>query len=102
MSSAGLIIFIIFYICFLLFFTSINLKTTLKEEGIYISFFPFFNKKFYEWDKIKAIKVEKYSLNGEYLGWGYRIGVRGTAYTISGNKAIKIKFKNGKRLLIGT
>lgn len=77
----------------------------MKTDGIYVRFFPFlltFRK--YPWEDLEKATVRTYSPLAEYGGWGYRISFsgKGRAFNISGNKGLQLKFKNGKKLLIGT
>ncbi|MEO6949170.1 MAG: DUF6141 family protein [Ginsengibacter sp.] len=86
-----------------LLFFGIRLQTRIKNDGIYIRFFPFMLAyKHYAWDGLSACYVRQYSPLGEFGGWGYRFGAGGKAFNISGNKGLQLKFKNNKRLLIGT
>jgi hypothetical protein len=105
MSNLGYFIFLICFIVFLIFFLSITLETKINEEGISVRFFPIqLNSKFFFWNEIEKVEVVRYNPILEYGGWGYR-GLnysRKRAINISGNKGIKIYFKDGKLLLIGT
>lgn len=105
MSDTSYVIFLIGFIFFLIFFLSITLETKINEEGISVRFFPIqLNPTFYNWDDLAKIEVVSYNPILEYGGWGYR-GLnysRKRALNISGNKGIKIYFKDGKSLLIGT
>ncbi len=38
----------------------------------------------------------------EYGGWGIRVGRRGWAYNVSGNRGVELELTNGKKLLIGS
>lgn len=105
MSDTGYVIFLIGFIFFLIFFLSITLETKINEEGISVRFFPIqLNSTFFFWDEIEKVEVVRYKPLLEYGGWGYR-GLkysRKRALNISGNIGIKIYFKDGKSLLIGT
>ncbi len=86
-------------------FVMLRLETLIKEEGIYVRFFPFHvNYKFYPWSNIEQVYVKQYSPIAEYGGWGLRLGLfgKGRAYNVSGDKGIQIIFKDGSKLLIGT
>ena len=86
---------------FLLF--GIRLQTRIKNDGIYIRFFPFMlSFRHYAWDEFSACYVRQYSPLAEFGGWGYRFGAGGKAFNISGNKGLQMIFKNNKRLLVGT
>lgn len=86
-----------------LLFVLVKLETQIKDNGIYVRFFPFVPKfKFYPWEEISIAVVRKYRPLMEYGGWGIRFGRNGKAYNIKGNKGLQLKFKNGNALLIGT
>ena len=86
-----------------LLFVLVKLETQIKDDGIYVRFFPFVPKfKFYPWSEISIAVVRKYRPLMEYGGWGIRFGRNGKAYNIKGNKGLQLKFKNGNALLIGT
>ncbi|OAB81556.1 hypothetical protein [Cochleicola gelatinilyticus] len=96
-------LFGILIIFFLLFF--LKLETRIDEQGIHYAFWPFQRtlKKF-PWSSIKKCYVRDYSPIGEYGGWGYRAGFKGTsgAMNVKGTTGIQLEFKNGKKLLVGT
>lgn len=85
-------------------FFGLRLKTKVDENGIYYRFFPFHLKtRFKSWEDIEYAYVRKYSPLGEYGGWGIRLTFgNGLALNVSGNMGLQIKYKNGKKLLIGT
>lgn len=87
-----------------LFFSVAHLDTIIKKDGIYIKFFPFhLNFIKYPFVNINELNVSKYNPIKQYGGWGLRFTLRGDkAFNISGNYGVKIMFKNGKNLLIGT
>lgn len=98
-------LFIIFGTTFFLtlLFRSFRLETRIKEDGIYVKFFPFhFNYKKYEWTTISKCYITQYSPIREYRGWGIRYGYKRKAYNVSGNMGLQLEFTNGKKLLIGT
>ncbi len=92
-----------FWIMLLIFIAlfSIRLKTTYDAEGIHIHFIPFVFNRVYKWEEMDEAYLRKYSLM-DYGGWGYRFGSDGLAITTSGNKGLQLKFKTGKKVLIGT
>jgi hypothetical protein len=88
-----------------LFFLLIRLDTVIKEDGVYVRFFPIHLKlKKYPWEDIEKCYVRTYKPLTEYGGWGYRSGLFGSggALNISGKEGIQLELKNGKKLLIGT
>jgi hypothetical protein len=107
MSNTGLLIatgstFVIVSLVICLFFWS-RLETQIKEDGIYVRFFPYQIKhKHYLWEEIFKLYVRQYRPLTEYGGWGFRFGIYGKALNVSGDMGLQIEFTNGKRLLIGT
>ena len=89
----GFIVLALVNILFLL----LKMETTLKEDGVYLRFFPIIRTRCYPWSDIQKIETVKYN-PFLYGGWGIRYG----AYSVSGNKALELQFKNGSKLLIGT
>jgi hypothetical protein len=88
-----------------LLFLSSRLDTTIKQDGIYVRFFPFQLKaKHYTWDNLTKSYVRQYSPLAEYGGWGLRLGLfgKGLALNVSGNKGLQLEFTNNKKVLIGT
>ena len=105
MSDSGLLISVGLTVLVTSLIVNSRLETRIKEDGVYIRFFPFHLKfKFYPWDSIRKSYLRKYSPLGEYGGWGLRIGSfgKGTAYNVSGNWGLQLEFTNKKKLLIGT
>jgi len=121
MSDTGVIIAfnlsLGFAVIFVMFFVKMRLETEITAEGVKIRFFPF-HLSFcnYKWEDISEAVVKKYSpmkyggwgIRGKW-GWGLRIGTgvklnmsNDKVYSVSGNQALHLQFKNGKRLLIGT
>jgi hypothetical protein len=86
-----------------LFFLFAKLTTEIDKIGIRFKFFPF-HKKYKEimWDMVDNYEVKKYSPIGDFGGWGIRYGLNKKAYTTSGDIALQLKLKSGKRIIIGT
>ena len=96
-------IFIVIILVTILFF-SIKLETVIKEDGIYVRFFPLqIAYRKYTWERINKSFLRKYNPIGEFGGWGFRYGNRnGKALNISGNRGLQLIFTDNSRLLIGT
>ncbi|MCW8805297.1 MAG: DUF6141 family protein [Ignavibacteriaceae bacterium] len=98
-----IIIWLAFGIGFPLLFLSFKLITEVREDGIYIKFFPFHRKfKFFSFDEIESFKEREYRPIYEYGGWGIRYGRKGMAYNVYGNKGIQLTMKNKKNILVGS
>ena len=105
MSNAGLVLAGIFMLLITLLFYNLRLDTIIKEDGIYVRFFPFHLKfKFYSRVSIKKAFIRMYNPITEYGGYGIRVGLmgRGKAYNVSGNKGLQLLFEDNTQLLIGT
>ncbi|AIZ42028.1 hypothetical protein [Cellulophaga baltica] len=82
----------------ILLFLILKLKTTLSQDYIQISFFPFFTKK-WNWSEINTTDIVTYG----FVGYGIRLSLKyGTVYNIKGNHGLAIHLKNGKKLMVGT
>lgn len=105
MSDSQLITATFFTIILTLLFTSIRLETIIKNDGIYVRFFPLHLKfKHYSWERLTKSYIRQYSAISEYGGWGLRIGIfgKGNAYNVSGDDGLQLEFTDKKKLLIGT
>lgn len=105
MSDTGLLTITGFLLLLTLLFISFRLDTIIREDGIYVRFFPFHLKfKYFPWENLAKTYVRSYSPIAEYGGWGLRLGIfgKGRAYNVSGSKGLQLEFSDGKRLLIGT
>lgn len=86
-----------------LIFVTGYLKTTIDQNGIFIEMRIIIKfKKIVRWEEIESIAVEKYQPMMEFGGWGYRLGIGGTAYTSKGNDGAIVRLRNGRRIVIGT
>ncbi len=101
-NNTALLIFMGFYLFFLFYFFKIQLVTQIQTKGIQVVFRPFSDPQFYRWEDIKSISMVQYAPLRDYMGWGIRQGKDGEAFTVKGNKAIKIVLTNNCSLLIGT
>jgi hypothetical protein len=81
------------------------LDTLIKEDGIYVRFFPL-HRTFRKYSPASLAKVyiREYGSLREYGGWGVCSGLSGNgrAYNVAGAEGIQLVFKDGSKLLIGT
>ena len=104
-SNNGLLIAAGLTLLFTILFVNFRLETQIKDDGVYVRFFPFhLSYKHFTWDKISKSFVREYQPISEYGGWGIRMGLfgKGRAYNVSGNKGLQLEFTDHKKLLIGT
>jgi hypothetical protein len=93
------------YFVLLVFFcgallTFCGMTVTVNEKQIIIKLGIGFYRKKIDLESVKSAEVIIYP---PYYGWGIRIIPNGILYNVSGKHAVKLMFKNSKRiLLIGT
>jgi hypothetical protein len=80
-----------------------RLVTVVREDGIYIRFFPFHRTSHkIAFTEVKHYEVRTYRPFREYGGHGIRYGSNGKAYNVSGDRGVQIELLNSERLLIGS
>lgn len=95
----------LFFILLTLFLAILRLKVVVTTVGIHLQFFPFhLSPVFFPWSAIQAVWAGSYAPLREFGGWGYRMNFSGNAiaWSVYGNKGVKILLTNGKKRLIGT
>lgn len=105
MSDNGLLVPTSIVLLVTLLFLLSRLDTEIREDGVYVRFFPLhWAFKRYTWKDISKMFVRRYHPLGEYGGWGVRggFGNTGKAYNTSGNKGLQLELNDHSRLLIGT
>lgn len=84
-------------------FLKSKLITEVRQDGIYLKFFPFHRKfKFFSFAEIESFEDKEYRPIREYGGWGIRYRFGKMAYNVYGNKGIQLIMKNKKNILIGS
>ncbi len=94
MSNEGLLITTGISILSTILILNFRLDTQIKNDGIYVRFFPFHLKyKFYPREDLSKCYVRKYSPIAEYGGWGLRYGFgnKGKALNVSGDKGLQVQ-----------
>ena len=87
----------------LILFACAKLITVVRTGGLYTKYFPFhWSFKQISLDDVETIEPVTYSPMKDYGGWGIRYGRSGKAYNPTGNRGVKITYKNGKHILIGS
>jgi hypothetical protein len=85
------------------FMLYIKLETEIKEDGMYVRFFPLHKQfRFFAWEEIEQAYVRTYKPLLEYGGWGLRGFSNNRALNISGKEGLQLMMKDGRKLLIGT
>ncbi|MHC1636449.1 MAG: DUF6141 family protein [Candidatus Methanospirareceae archaeon] len=94
-------LWVLFGIALPLFFYILKLIVEIDGEAIYIRFFPLTTRKI-PLEEVKSYKALTYRPIRDYGGWGIRYGLKGKAYSVSGNRGVQIELYNGRRILIGS
>lgn len=101
--SFGALFPVIFLLCFTIAAFSLTLETEIRQDGIYIRFFPFqLSYHHYSWQHIRHISVRQYSPIREYGGRGFRGTGKNQAWNVSGNKGLQLELTDRRKILIGT
>jgi hypothetical protein len=96
------IVLIVFGIIFPVLFHSMKLIVEVRENSVYIHFFPFY-RKFILIENIRSYYVRTYKPIREYGGWGIRWSpAKGWAYNASGNRGVQLELLDGSKILIGS
>jgi hypothetical protein len=78
-----------------------ELRVTVTPEAVRIHMAPFFKRTIARAD-IAGAEARTYSPIREYGGWGLRLGPRGWAYNVSGNRGVELTLASGKHVMIGS
>ncbi len=84
-------------------FLIMRLEVEVGESSFryrFIPFLPFWRE--FEISSIQSAEAVKYRPIIEYGGWGIRYGRGIWAYTVSGNRGVVIRIRNGKTFMLGT
>lgn len=84
---------------------SAALRVEVSSESVRIGFvtplFPLFRKSV-AFKQIRSVEAVTYRPIRDYGGWGVRIGGKGWAYSVSGNRGVLLKMKVGSDILLGS
>jgi len=107
MSNQGLLAVSLLVLLFdaglLALFLGANLRTEVRDDGLYIRYRPFhFSFHRVPLQDVVQVQAVTYSPLREYGGWGIRYTRRGKAYNPMGNRGVKLDYRDGRHLLIGS
>ncbi len=85
-----------------LVFISISLHTTITVKGIFFRYKPFSKEKHFTWAEIETVSVGNYKPVKEKSLLANKNPNKEIAYFVRGNAGLKINFRNGKSIIIGT
>jgi len=104
--SDGVLLFtgsavMLFSVGMIYLFYVLKLITEVREEGLYIRFYPL-RGKLIPYQSIQSCEARIYKPLSEYGGWGIKYGRSGWAYNIIGNRGVQLVLDSGKHILIGS
>ena len=80
-----------------LLYTS-ELKTEVKPDGLYVRFFPLQTSATrIAPEELKTAEAVEYNPMRDYGGWGIRQGSAGKAYSIGGDRGVRLTFRDPRR-----
>lgn len=107
MSDQDLILYaglsIVICIVVLVLFATARLTTEVRDDGLYLRFFPF-HLRFYRIPLENVIDCHALTYHPirQYGGWGIRFRLGGKAYNVKGNRGVRLDYNNRRHLLIGS
>ncbi len=80
-----------------------HLITEVRADGLYVKFYPF-HRSFQKIDLNSVINMEvlTYRPLVDYRGYGIRYGAWGKVYNVYGNRGVRLTYRGGKILMIGS
>ncbi len=84
-------------------FFTIKLISEVRDDGIYIKFYPFQLKyQHLTFNEILTYKVREFNPVKEFGGWGLKYGASGKAYSMNGNYGVQLELQDRSELMIGS
>lgn len=85
------------------FVTAVKLITEVREDGVYYCFSPIHLRfRRIGLEQMARFEALRYRPLLEYGGWGLRIRYRKRAYSISGDRGVRITLPDGRTILFGS
>lgn len=92
--------FMLLAVAALLFFA--RMETQVSNNGLFVRFFPFhFSFHRLPLEQLQEYQVITFSPIKDYGGWGIRVGNKGKAYIVSGNRGVLLIWPN-KKICLGS
>lgn len=99
--DAVLAMLIAAYILFVAWLLSLKLVTEVRDRELYVKFVRLLGSE----ERIPVAQIRRatavtYRPGRDYGGWGVRMGQKGMAYNVSGNRVVELELMDERRLLI--
>ncbi|SDM84040.1 hypothetical protein SAMN04487949_2765 [Halogranum gelatinilyticum] len=86
-----------------LFVWSLRLTTEVREDALYVRFFPFHvSEKRIPWSDVAAAEAVRYRPLRDYGGWGIRFAKGRLAYNVRGSEGVRLTRPGERELLVGS
>ncbi len=101
-SNGNLIFLTVLLLLVYLRLTTVRLVTELRPDRLSVAMKGFLRRMRVPVADIRTAVAVEYDPVAEYRGYGVRSGPRGQAYIASGNQAVQLELRDGRKLLIGS
>ncbi len=101
-SDGNLLFLTILMVLVYIRLSTVRLVTELRSDRLSVAMKGFFRRTRVALADIRSAAAVEYDAAAEYRGYGVRSGPRGQAYIASGNQAVQLELKDGRKLLIGS
>jgi hypothetical protein len=85
-----------------IWFTQLHLITEVHDDEIVVHFKWLWKAKRIEIGDVREAAAVTYRPLLDYGGWGIRLGRKGWAYNVSGNRGVELGLRNENNLMIGS
>ena len=98
-----IVLLVIFGIIFQVWFFVMRLEVQVTRTDLRFRLFPL-HLQWREFPLATIVEAEAVTYRPilEYGGWGIRIGRKGMAYNVSGNRGVQVTLEGGKSFLLGS
>jgi hypothetical protein len=102
-SLLACVLGVLLFVSVLVLMRVCNLCVEVRETGLFIRYFPF-HLSFHriQIEDVKSFQAVTYRPLREYGGWGIKYRRKSKAYSVSGDRGVKLEFQSGRSLLIGS
>src|SRR5579872_285833 len=100
-TDGGLVFLTILILLVYLRLVSVRLVTELDPERLSVAMRGLWRRTRVPVAEIRSATAVRYDPVAEYGGYGIRSGPRGRAYIASGNQAVQLELRDGRKILVG-
>jgi hypothetical protein len=101
-SSALLVVMTLALAALIYWLLKMHLVTEVRERELYVHFMLFWKPRRFPFSAILSVEPVTYRPIEQYGGRGIRRGRHGWAYTVSGDRGVKLVLAGGEQFLVGS